>query len=195
MVHLIRKDFRLLSSPQVLLVAAGLGFTMSLIPQPVIYTGPLIALFLVISIDWAEIGESKAMFLNSLPIGRKSFVQTKYLEGIVIAAIGNAAAPFLKFFADRVIDSTGFSFVNIDFGIGTGTTLFILACYYPCRMAFGPTVSIMIFIAAMMLLNPLMYFVNMIPSYTWLAVAILFFVLAYACSYYPALRIYRKKDF
>ncbi|HEX6923720.1 MAG TPA: ABC-2 transporter permease [Bacillales bacterium] len=194
MGHLIRKDFRLLRSPLVLLVAAGLGFMMSLIPQPVIYVGPLMGLYLGLSVDWAEVGENRAVFVNSLPVERKKVVQTKYVEGLILAVVGNATALLLKFVANMVIDSTSFSYTYIDFFVGVGITLLILAFYFPFQTAFGPTAIFVMFTAAIMLLNPFIYYLGKI-SYSRVVIMVFIFALAYVCSYFPALRIYRKKDF
>lgn len=194
-VHLLRKDFRLLRSPQYFLIAIVLGLLMSFTSQSMTYMGPFIALFLIVSVDWAEADEKRDVFINSLPVKRKDVVQTKYVEGLVLAVLVNVVTPLLEVPFNMVTNSTSTSFTFITFCVGISITLLILAFYYPFLIAFGRIVTFVALIATAMFLNPFLYYMDQIPNTRILVIVLLIFAMAYGYSYFPALQIYRKKDF
>lgn len=194
-MSLIRKDMRLLCSPQFLMILMGLEILIVFTTRSTRFIGPLFALFLMILIDWEDVRENRVVFLNSLPIERKNVVQAKYIEGILLAVIANLTVFPLLFVENLVFNDTGFWVAFTPFCMGVSITLFILAFYYPLLIAFGRAVPFVVLIAVTMLMTPFLYYMDQITNSLLLAIVLLGFVLVYGFSYFPALWMYRKKDF
>lgn len=198
MVPLLRKDLIIFMKPQEWMVVPIVGVMIlysSSHFQSLIFFCTLFAVFYALYLASYDIRHRSQPFFNSLPISRRDFVKSRYIEGLIFTA----AAPILAFLLQIVHIITGSGIISFypDIIVSMGTVLLILAIFYPFLLTFGTTALYVSFIVIIMIMNPLIYSMKLAEDRggdRLFLIILLACLLLYGSSYLLSVKIHKEKD-